>query len=104
VIGFKFRLLLLKKPRFFALKIREVYSLKKFLNFTTIYTYQFLYNCLGLTMVREFESSINEKEFILQGIKEGLRLDNRDKYDFRPISISFGPDYGRSEVTLGNTR
>ncbi|CAB4384356.1 hypothetical protein RhiirA5_295085 [Rhizophagus irregularis] len=55
-------------------------------------------------MVKEFESSINEKDFILQGIKEGLRLDNRDIYDFRQLGITFGPDYGRSEVTLGNTR
>jgi len=55
-------------------------------------------------MVKEFETSNNEKDFILQGIKEGLRLDNRDKYDFRPIGLVFGPEYGRSEVMLGNTR
>ncbi|CAG8602502.1 14091_t:CDS:2 [Funneliformis caledonium] len=55
-------------------------------------------------MVKEFELSNNEKEFILKGIKEGLRLDNRDKNEFRAIGIIFGPEYGRSEVILGNTR
>ncbi|CAG8457017.1 3435_t:CDS:10 [Diversispora eburnea] len=55
-------------------------------------------------MGKDAELSTNEKEFILSSLKEGIRLDDRDKHEFRPLQILLGPDYGRSEVKLGGTK
>ncbi|CAG8793136.1 18079_t:CDS:2, partial [Racocetra fulgida] len=46
------------------------------------------------------DPSTNEKELILSGLKEGIRLDGRGMNDFRPLKINLGPEYGRSEVKL----
>lgn len=56
-------------------------------------------------MVREAEPSINEKEFLLKALRDGIRVDGRGPYDFRAIRISFGnAGYGYAEVQLGRTR
>ncbi|CAG8659862.1 11637_t:CDS:2 [Acaulospora morrowiae] len=55
-------------------------------------------------MVKESEISTNERNFILSGLKEGIRLDNRDPEEFRPLKILFGPEHGRCEVRLGGTK
>ncbi|RHZ63529.1 hypothetical protein Glove_329g56 [Diversispora epigaea] len=55
-------------------------------------------------MGKEAELSTNEKEFILASLREGIRLDNREKLDFRSLQILLGPDYGHSEVRLGDTK
>ncbi|CAJ0645592.1 3916_t:CDS:2 [Entrophospora sp. SA101] len=55
-------------------------------------------------MVKELEISNNERQFILKAIIEGYRIDNRRKSDFRKLNISFGQEFGKSEVTLGSTR
>ncbi|CAG8826020.1 18937_t:CDS:2, partial [Racocetra persica] len=55
-------------------------------------------------MVKESDPSTNEKELILSGLKEGIRLDGRGMNDFRPLKITLGPEYGRSEVKLGATK
>lgn len=55
-------------------------------------------------MPREAEPSLNEKEFIVQALQENLRLDGRGFHDFRPLSLTFGDEYGAAEVSLGKTR
>jgi exosome complex RNA-binding protein Rrp42 (RNase PH superfamily) len=55
-------------------------------------------------MPREPEPSTIEKTFILNALKEGIRTDGRSFNDFRPISISFGEEYGMADVRLGKTR
>ncbi|CAG8454970.1 2897_t:CDS:2 [Ambispora gerdemannii] len=55
-------------------------------------------------MVKELEASNNEKSFILEALREGIRLDYREKHDFRPLRFFFGPNYGHVEVHLGATK
>ncbi|KAH8549098.1 ribosomal protein S5 domain 2-type protein [Umbelopsis sp. PMI_123] len=55
-------------------------------------------------MVREADPSLNEKQFVLQALKEGLRVDGRRPYDFRSLQISFHSDFGHVQVQLGRTR
>jgi exosome complex component RRP45 len=55
-------------------------------------------------MPKELEPSINEKQFVLQALKEGVRLDGRDFDSFRHLELSFGHDFGLADVQLGNTR
>eukprot|EP00794_Sanderia_malayensis_P006963 gene6964-7748_t len=45
-----------------------------------------------------------EKDFALNAIDHGIRLDGRKHYDFRKLRISFGESFGHCEVCLGNTR
>ncbi|KAG0231754.1 Exosome complex component RRP45 [Actinomortierella wolfii] len=54
--------------------------------------------------MKETEPSNNECEFLLQALKDGLRIDGRKFYDFRTLRLSFGSDFGAVEVQLGNTR
>jgi exosome complex component RRP45 len=44
------------------------------------------------------------KNFVLQALKDGHRIDGRAPYDFRPISLTFGSNYGNVMVQLGSTR
>jgi exosome complex RNA-binding protein Rrp42 (RNase PH superfamily) len=53
---------------------------------------------------RDLDISNNERAFILQALKEGIRLDGRGVEDFRDLNISFGPNYGTVHLTLGGTR
>ncbi|KAG7105317.1 Exosome complex component rrp45 like protein [Verticillium longisporum] len=55
-------------------------------------------------MPREAEPSVNEKEFILKALHEGVRLDGRPFDQYRNIDISFGDEYGVVDVSLGKTR
>ncbi|CAG8617946.1 2022_t:CDS:2 [Paraglomus occultum] len=55
-------------------------------------------------MVKETEPSIPERAFILQALKEGYRLDCRNKLEFRNIDIKLGREFGHAEVQLGSTR
>ncbi|KAF9580777.1 Exosome complex component RRP45 [Lunasporangiospora selenospora] len=54
--------------------------------------------------MKDTEPSKNEREFLLEALREGARIDGRKFYDFRTLRISFGSDYGAVEVQLGNTR
>ncbi|KAK6439170.1 3'-5'-exoribonuclease [Oleoguttula sp. CCFEE 5521] len=55
-------------------------------------------------MPREAEPSTNARAFLLQALREGIRLDDRDFDAFRPISLTFGDEYGVADVSLGKTR
>ncbi|KAI9659306.1 MAG: hypothetical protein M1821_001564 [Bathelium mastoideum] len=55
-------------------------------------------------MPREAETSLNEREFLLQALREGVRLDGRAFDEFRPLGLSFGEEDGVADVQLGRTR
>ncbi|KAL8656461.1 MAG: hypothetical protein Q9210_000254 [Variospora velana] len=55
-------------------------------------------------MPREAEPSINERAFILEALRENIRLDGRALDAFRNIELSFGDEYGVADVQLGDTR
>ncbi|KAI4148715.1 MAG: hypothetical protein LQ341_001490 [Variospora aurantia] len=55
-------------------------------------------------MPREAEPSINERAFILEALRENIRLDGRALDAFRNIELSFGDEYGVVDVQLGDTR
>ena len=55
-------------------------------------------------MPRETEPSLNEKQFVLQALKEDVRLDGRDLDAYRPLELTFGDEHGVAEVTLGKTK
>ncbi|KAH8890929.1 hypothetical protein GQ53DRAFT_806896 [Thozetella sp. PMI_491] len=54
-------------------------------------------------MPREAEPSLNEKQFLLEALKENLRLDGRELDQYRKLDLSFGDEYGVAEVKLGKT-
>ncbi|KAJ9158432.1 Exosome complex component rrp45 [Coniochaeta hoffmannii] len=55
-------------------------------------------------MPREAEPSLNEKQFVLQALKDNLRQDGRDLDAYRPLDLTFGDEYGHADVKLGKTR
>lgn len=55
-------------------------------------------------MPREAELSVNEKTFILDALKEGIRLDGRPLDAFRQLELTFGEEYGAVNVALGKTK
>ena len=55
-------------------------------------------------MPREADLSLNEQNFILQGLREGVRIDDRDYQDYRNLKLEFGDEYGVVDVSLGKTR
>lgn len=55
-------------------------------------------------MPDELDTSAQERELLLDALREGLRLDGRELNDLRKLEISFGDDYGSVEVKLGKTR
>lgn len=55
-------------------------------------------------MPREVEPSLNERQFILQALQEGIRVDGRQFDQFRNLELTFGDEYGVADVKLGNTR
>lgn len=55
-------------------------------------------------MPREAEPSLNERQFVIQALKEGLRLDGRELDRYRPLELTFGEQYGVADVTLGKTK
>ncbi|KAL7752027.1 3'-5'-exoribonuclease [Sorochytrium milnesiophthora] len=48
--------------------------------------------------------SVNEREFVLDALKSGLRTDTRGMLDSRRVRIMYGQDLGMVEVLLGSTR
>lgn len=55
-------------------------------------------------MPREVEPSLNEREFILEALREEVRLDGRSLDAYRELKLEFGDDYGIATVQLGKTR
>lgn len=56
-------------------------------------------------MVKEQEISLNERLFIIESLKQGLRLDGRQLHELRdPIITVSKTEYGYVEVELGNTK
>lgn len=48
--------------------------------------------------------SNNEKNFILEAIRNSIRVDGRAVFDFRPLKITFGEEFGTVYVQVGRTR
>lgn len=55
-------------------------------------------------MPREADPSNNAKSFLLQALRENVRLDGRAFDEFRSLDLSFGDEYGVATVQLGKTR
>jgi exosome complex component RRP45 len=55
-------------------------------------------------MPREADLSSNEREFTLQVLRNGMRLDGRGRDQFRPIDLTFGDQYGAVDLRLGKTQ
>lgn len=56
------------------------------------------------SMNKEAPLSIAERDFILDALREGVRLDGRGADQLRPLTLSFGEEYGHVKVQLGKTR
>ncbi|KAL2221593.1 putative exosome complex endonuclease 2/ribosomal RNA processing protein [Thermoascus aurantiacus ATCC 26904] len=54
-------------------------------------------------MSKEAPLSAAERDFILEALQQGVRLDGRALDELRPLSISFGDEYGHVKVQLGKT-
>ncbi|KAJ5770565.1 uncharacterized protein N7511_002616 [Penicillium nucicola] len=54
-------------------------------------------------MSKEAQLSIAERDFIVEALRENVRLDGRQPTDFRPVDISFGEEYGHVKLQLGKT-
>ncbi|KAL4878992.1 ribosomal protein S5 domain 2-type protein [Aspergillus karnatakaensis] len=54
-------------------------------------------------MNKEAPLSIAERDFILDALREDVRLDGRAADQLRPLKISFGEEYGHVKVQLGKT-
>eukprot|EP01128_Nolandella_sp_AFSM9_P012875 TRINITY_DN9711_c0_g1_i1.p1 TRINITY_DN9711_c0_g1~~TRINITY_DN9711_c0_g1_i1.p1 ORF type:complete len:433 (+),score=123.16 TRINITY_DN9711_c0_g1_i1:107-1300(+) len=48
--------------------------------------------------------SRNEREFIEESLREGLRVDGRAVFDYRALRITFGKEHGQVQIQLGRTR
>lgn len=55
-------------------------------------------------MPREAEPSNVERNFIVEALRQNIRIDGRAYDQFRPIELKFGEDYGNATVSLGKTR
>jgi hypothetical protein len=55
-------------------------------------------------MSKEAPLSNAERDFILEALREDVRLDGRNPDQFRPLSVSFGDEYGHVKLQLGKTR
>ncbi|KAJ5171881.1 Exoribonuclease phosphorolytic domain 1 [Penicillium capsulatum] len=54
-------------------------------------------------MSKEAPISLAEHDFILESLKEDVRLDGRQADQLRPLNISFGEEYGHVKLQLGKT-
>ncbi|EJD55230.1 ribosomal protein S5 domain 2-like protein [Auricularia subglabra TFB-10046 SS5] len=54
-------------------------------------------------MPRPLSPSIPEKEFVLEALKQCLRVDGRALLEMRQPTFTFGPDFGYVECSLGKT-
>ena len=48
--------------------------------------------------------SIPERDFTLEALKEGLRVDGRKILEMREVELNFGTELGWVECALGKTR
>lgn len=55
-------------------------------------------------MGKETDPSLNERNFIIEALSQGLRVDGRGPHDIRNIRINLGPGLGHAEAQLGKTR
>ena len=55
-------------------------------------------------MPRELGVSLNERNFVLEALRESVRVDGRQLDAFRDINITFGDEFGVATVGLGKTR
>lgn len=55
-------------------------------------------------MPREVDISNNERNFILEALQQGIRVDGRGLDHFRNLGLDFGDEYGTVTATLGKTR
>ena len=55
-------------------------------------------------MSKEVPLSIAERDFIVDALRGGVRLDGRGLDQLRPLNVSFGEEYGHVNVQLGKTR
>ncbi|KAF8017289.1 hypothetical protein BT93_H2468 [Corymbia citriodora subsp. variegata] len=55
-------------------------------------------------LANTWRMTVNEKKFIESALLSGLRVDGRNVYDYRKLSINFGKEDGSAEVHLGQTR
>lgn len=55
-------------------------------------------------MPRAPSPSIPEKEFLYSSLKQSLRLDGRNTLEMRTPTLTFGPELGWVECSLGKTR
>lgn len=55
-------------------------------------------------MSKEAPLSVAERDFILDALHQNVRLDGRGLDQFRPLSVSFGNEYGHVRLRLGKTR
>ena len=54
--------------------------------------------------MKETPVSNCEKQFLLEGLWEGKRMDGRGMFEERNLEIVFGKDYGSCQVSLGKTK
>ncbi|KAF4240152.1 hypothetical protein CNMCM6457_007928 [Aspergillus fumigatiaffinis] len=54
-------------------------------------------------MNKEASLSIAERDFILNALREDVRLDGRHADQLRPLTVTFGEEYGHVKVQLGKT-
>ena len=54
--------------------------------------------------MRPQSPSTPEKEFVVEALKQGLRLDGRAALEMRQPTLTFGPDLGWVDCSLGKTR
>jgi hypothetical protein len=55
-------------------------------------------------MSKEAQLSVAERDFILEALRENVRLDGRGPDQFRPLNLSFGDEYGHVKLQVGKTR
>ncbi|KZV95603.1 ribosomal protein S5 domain 2-like protein [Exidia glandulosa HHB12029] len=54
--------------------------------------------------MRPLSPSIPEKEFVLEALGQGLRVDGRAPLEMRQPVLTFGPEFGYVECSLGKTK
>lgn len=62
------------------------------------------HRCYPPSEMRPPSPSIPEKEFVVEALKQGLRLDGRATLEMRQPTLTFGPDLGWVDCSLGETR
>ncbi|VFQ88420.1 unnamed protein product [Cuscuta campestris] len=54
-------------------------------------------------LANEWRMTVNEKKFIETALLSDIRVDRRQPFDYRKLTIKFGREDGSSEVQLGKT-